>query len=103
MNVAPSDIALSNASVMEDQAVGTTVGTLAASDPNGGDTQTFSLVPGTGGDDNDAFQLAGSTLESNAVFDVETRSSYSIRVRITDRYGLTFEKAFTITIDPAGE
>jgi hypothetical protein len=97
-NVAPTDIALSNASVVEHQPAGTTVGTLSATDPNSGDTQTFSLVAGTGDDDNVAFLLSGTTLATNAVFDAETKASYSIRVRVTDLHGLPFEEAVTVTV-----
>jgi len=37
------------------------------------------------------------------VFDYETKSSYSIRVRTTDSGGLYFEKQFTITINDVTE
>ena len=95
---APTDIALSNTSVAENQPAGTTVGTLSASDQDSGDSHTFALVPGAGGADNASFQITGATLKTNAVFDFETRSSYSVRIRATDRLGLAFEKAFTIAI-----
>jgi hypothetical protein len=98
VNHAPTDIALSNSSVAENQPIGTTVGTLSATDPDAGDTFTFTLVSGTGDADNASFQIDGSTLKTNAVFDYETKNSYSIRVRVTDHLGLTYEEAFTITI-----
>ncbi len=94
----PTDIALSNSSVAENEPVGTTVGTLSATDPDAGDSHTFTLVSGTGDADNASFQITGSTLKTNAVFDYETKSSYSIRVRATDLLGLFYEEAFTITI-----
>ena len=97
-NDPPTDIALSNSSVAENQPVGTTVGTLSTTDPDAGDTHTFTLVAGTGDADNASFQIDGSTLKTNAVFDFETKNSYSIRVRVTDSGGGTYEEAFTITI-----
>jgi VCBS repeat-containing protein len=98
VNEAPSDIALSNSSVAENQPAGTTVGAFSANDPDAGDTHTFTLVSGTGDTDNAFFAIDGSALETAAVFDFETRSSYSIRVRATDAGGLTFDKVFTIAV-----
>ncbi|HEY3325312.1 MAG TPA: FN3 associated domain-containing protein [Planctomycetota bacterium] len=103
VNEAPSDIALSAASVPEGQVGGTVVGTFSSTDGDPGDTFTYSLVSGTGGDDNASFSLSGATLKTVAVFDFETRSSYSIRVRSTDGGGLYFEKAFTISITNINE
>ena len=97
-NAAPTDIQLSNANVPENQPPGTSVGTLTATDPNPGDTHTYSLVSGTGDTDNASFQIDGSTLETDAVFDFEIKNSYSIRVRANDGHGGTFEKQFTISI-----
>jgi hypothetical protein len=94
----PTDISLSNSSVQENQPANTTVGTLSATDPDLGDSHTFTLVAGTGSDDNASFQISGSTLKTNAVFDFEAKSSYTIRVRATDLDNKTFEKQLTITI-----
>ncbi|MDX6681437.1 MAG: hypothetical protein QOG94_1476, partial [Solirubrobacteraceae bacterium] len=80
------------------QSPGTTVGTLTATDPNPGDTLTFSLVAGTGGDDNAAFAIAGTQLQTAAVLDFETKASYSIRVGVSDGHGGTFERQFSITV-----
>ena len=98
VNEAPTGIALSNSSVSENQPIGTSVGTFTTSDPDAGDTFTYSLVSGTGSTDNGSFTISGSTLQTAAVFDYETQNSYSIRVRSTDAGGLYDEKAFTISI-----
>jgi hypothetical protein len=42
----PTDIALSNGSVAENQPVDTVVGVLSTTDPNVGDTFTYTLVGG---------------------------------------------------------
>jgi gliding motility-associated-like protein len=102
-NTAPTDVALSSTSVAENAASGTTVGTLSATDSDAGDTFTYTLVSGTGSTDNASFTIAGSTLRTAAVFDFETKSSYSVRVRVTDAGGLTFEKAFTIGVTNVNE
>jgi methionine-rich copper-binding protein CopC len=100
---APTDIALSHSSVDENQPSGTTVGTLSTTDPDPGDTFTYSFATGTGDTDNASFQIVGDTLKTNAIFDFETKSSYSIRVRSTDSGSMFFEKVFTITINDVNE
>src|SRR5215211_11866 len=103
-NAAPTDIQLSNTSVAENQPSGTNVGSFSTTDPDAGDTHTYSLVSGTGDADNGSFQISGNTLQTNAVFDFETKSSYSIRIRTTDSGNASFEKQFTITVtDVAGD
>src|SRR5205823_13206402 len=97
------DIGLSPASVNENQPVGTTVGTFSTTDADAGDVASYSLVAGTGSSDNGSFQLTGSTLQTSAVFDFESKASYSIRVRSTDGGGLLFEKALTITVTNLNE
>ncbi|MGE5123550.1 MAG: hypothetical protein ACM3H7_03475 [Acidobacteriaceae bacterium] len=99
---APTNIILSNSTIPENRPTNTVVGTLSTVDPNAGDTFTYSLVSGAGSTDNGSFNLSGNQLRSSAVFDYETKSSYSVRIRTTDNHGLFFEKAFTITITPSG-
>ena len=97
-NVTPSDILLSNTSILENQPVNSVVGTLTTSDANSGDTFTYSLVSGSGETDNASFNISGDQLRSSQVFDYETKNSYSVRIRSTDQGGLFIEKAFLITI-----
>jgi VCBS repeat-containing protein len=97
-NRAPTDIVLSTASVPENEPPATTVGTLSASDPNPGDTHAYRLVAGVGDGDNGSFTVAGSALRTTAVFDFEGKRSYSLRVRVTDGEGATFEKGLTVAV-----
>lgn len=94
----PTDISLSAGSVVENAAVNTVVGTLSTTDADSGDTFTYTLVSGTGSTDNGSFNISGNSLRTSSVFDYETQSSYSIRVRSTDKSGLNVEKQFTITV-----
>ena len=98
-NTAPTDISLSPSSVNENQPIGTTVGTLSSTDSDIGDTFTYTLVAGTGSDDNADFTIAGDQLLTASIFNYETKASYSIRVRSTDSGSLYFEKALTVTIN----
>lgn len=97
INEQPTDIALSGTTVAENQPVGTTVGILSSSDPEGGPF-IYSLVPGTGGDDNGSFQISGSSLQTNAVFNYELKNSYSVRIRSEDAGGQFREEVFAIEI-----
>ena len=94
----PTDILLSNSTVEEDQPVNTVVGTFSTTDPNVGDSFTYSLVPGTGDTGNASFNISGNQLRSSVIFDYDIQNSYSIRVRSTDQTGLYYEEVFTITI-----
>jgi uncharacterized repeat protein (TIGR03803 family) len=103
VNEPPTNIALSNASVAENLAVGATVGSASTSDPDAGDTFTYSLVAGAGSTDNASFTFTGNTLKTSAVFDFETKVVYSIRVRSIDAGGLFVEKTFTISVTNINE
>ncbi|NCQ79423.1 MAG: hypothetical protein GPI99_15230 [Microcystis aeruginosa W13-15] len=97
-NAAPTNLTLSNSNIAENQAVGKVIGNFTTTDPNTGDTFTYNLVSGTGSTDNNSFTISGNQLKTNAIFDYETKNSYSIRVRTTDQDGLSFEKALTVNI-----
>lgn len=93
-----------NFEIAENNAPGATVGSLATVDADPSQTHTFSLVSGSGDADNASFVIDGNILKITPVADFETKSSYSIRVRVSDGAGGTFEKVFTIGIlDVAGE
>ena len=98
VNETPTDIVLSSTSINENVAANTTVGTFSTTDPDVGDTHTYTLVAGTGSTHNASFNISGNSLRASASFDYETQNSYSIRVRSTDAGGLWFERQFTITV-----
>ena len=98
VNDAPTDISLDNSSVAENQPSGTAVGFFSTTDPDTGDTFTYSLVSGDGAHHNAFFTIVGSQLQTAAIFDYETQNSYSIRVRTTDSGPLYYEEAFIITV-----
>jgi hypothetical protein len=101
VNDAPTDIALSPTWVLENQPLGTAVGSLSTTDPDQGDSFTYSLVAPTAYPDNAAFTIAGNQLTTATIFDYEAKSSYGIDVRSTDSRGLYVDKAFTITVSDA--
>jgi Ca2+-binding RTX toxin-like protein len=94
INAAPTDIALSPDSVVENSANGTVVGTLTATDPDVGDSFTFSLLDDAGG----RFAISGADLIVAAAIDFEAAHVYPVTVRATDTSGDTFDETFNILI-----
>ena len=84
-NYAPTDISLSPPDIDENKAAGSTVGSFTTTDPNSGNTFTYSLVSGTGSEDNGAFSIVNNQLIINGSADFETKNTYYIRVKTTDR------------------
>ena len=101
VNTPPSDIALSNQTINENQPSNTAVGTLSTTDPDlPPQSFTYSLVdtPACPGTHNTAFNIAGDQLRSSIIFDHETQNSYTICIRTDDGAGGTLDKPFTISI-----
>ena len=102
-NSNPFDITLSVSTVAENNVSGLSIATISLSDYDTADTHSYSLVSGEGDTDNSIFTINGSELIANEVFDYETNSSYSIRLRATDNnYGWS-EKIIIIQIDDINE
>ena len=97
-NRPPQGISLAGGVVRENLPVGTLVGTLSATDADPGESFGYVLVAGEGDDDNGAFTLVGAQLRATVSFDYEAKPTRSIRVRVYDSRGATFERALTITI-----
>ena len=102
-NYPPTDISLSNSSINENTATGTTIGTFSTTSLDPGDTHTYTLVTGTGDDNNGSFTISGSSLKNAIVPNYEVKTSYTIRVRSTDSIGQFTEKQFTININNVNE
>jgi len=100
VNDAPTGIALS-ANTIPENTPGATVGTLSATDPDTGDTVTFSII----GDDSGLFEISGTTLKlkSGSKSDFETASSHSVAIRVTDSGGATYDQTFTVNISDRSE
>ena len=97
-NHAPTNLALSGQSVMENDPPGTSVGSFTTADPDPGDTFTYQLATGAGDTDNALFAISGDELLADASFNFEIRNTYSIRVAATDQDGLSAQKAFSIQV-----
>ncbi|HJR73576.1 MAG TPA: cadherin domain-containing protein [Luteimonas sp.] len=82
-------------------ASGTLVANFSATDPDG-DALTFSLANNAGG----RFKISTAgvlTVDNGSLLDREAGASHTIRIRITDAGGLTYEKDFTVTVNNVNE
>lgn len=98
-NVPPTDINLSNVTINENNTAKSFIGKFTTEDENAGDTHTYTLVSG----DISAFSISKDSLYSKISFNYELDSVYTIRVRSSDREGLTIERNFTIKIKDVNE
>lgn len=103
LSQAPTDVSLNTSSVAENLPVGTEVGTFSTVDPDSSEPFTYGLIGGTGSTDNSLFQISGNRLLTNAIFDYESKNSYSIRVQTSDSNGGVFQKALTINVNDVNE
>ena len=103
LSQAPTDVSLNTSSVAENLPIGTEVGTFSTVDPDSSEPFTYSLIGGTGSTDNSLFQISGNRLLTNAIFDYESKNSYSIRVQTSDSNGGVFQKALTINVNDVNE
>ena len=95
VNDAPTNLALSNASVWENSTGGTFVGNLSATEPDAGDSLVYSIDDPSG-----SFAIVGTALEvaDGANLDYESKKNYTITITATDEGGLSVEKDFVINI-----
>ena len=92
------DQALPN--IDENSANGTVVGTVLASDPDTGDSLTYSI---NGGNTDNAFAINSSTgqitVNNSSALDFETNPSFSLTVQVEDSGGLTETAEVMIALD----
>ena len=98
-NQAPVDIELSNWTIEENAAADTVVGTLAALDPDAGETFTYELLDDAGG----TFAIAGDTIVVAGALDFETAAAHVVTVRATDSVGNVVDKTFAIDVIDAND
>ncbi len=102
-NETPTDLALSANTVAEHAATGTVVGTVSGTDPDSGDTKTYSLIDTAEG----RFAINSSTGEitvaDGSLLNYESATNHSVMVRVTDSGGLTYDETFTINLTNVNE
>ncbi|MEB3318100.1 MAG: SdrD B-like domain-containing protein [Cyanobacteriota bacterium] len=102
-NRSPTDLEISRDTVAENSAPNTRIGLFSAFDPDLNESFTFTFVTGTGSTDNALFAIEDNQLKAKETFDFESKRNYTIRVRVTDKDGLFFEKALSISVTDVNE
>lgn len=97
---APTDITISANTIAENASGGTVIGTLSATDINGG-PHTFTILSPVGG----PFAISGNQLvvATGATLDYETVNAYVLSLRATDSSALTYTGPLTINVTPVNE
>ena len=94
VNDAPTDIALSTATVSHSGGTNASVGSLSTTDVDTGQAHTYTLVSGSGDTHNTLFSIQSGTLHANDAAALAP-GAYSVRIATNDG-SATFEKSFTI-------
>lgn len=102
MNDLTSSILMSDTSFNENIPISSTLATLKAVDEDSS-TYTFTLVPGTGDEDNASFNIVDDKLISNDSLDYERKSIYKLRIQVLDSDGGIFQQMFVCTINDLNE
>jgi hypothetical protein len=93
LNEAPTQLTINTNQTAENSLIGTVVANFTSTDPDAGDSFTYSLAP------NDLFTITGNELKLTASPDYEAKSSYQIQVKTTDKFGLSLDRPFTNITD----
>jgi hypothetical protein len=103
VNDAPTDLSLLGDTVTENAANGTLVGTVTGTDPDSGDTKSYSFTDSASG----RFAINSATGEitvaNSSLLDYESATSHTVTVRVTDSGGLTYDETFTINLTNVNE
>ena len=90
----PTDIMLTDTTIVENAEVGTEVGLLTTTDPDD-DTHTYTLID----DENVPFTIIDDTLQTSEILNFEDSSSYEITIRTDDGSDKgTYDETFTIIV-----
>ena len=93
----PTGVSLSADTITTSAVSGSFTGYLRAADPNFGETHTYLLVAGAGDTHNALFSIAGNQLIAQSNFAGQAGNLFSIRVRVTDSSGRSFEQIVQLT------
>ena len=97
INDAPTGLYFSD-SVFFENTSAPFIGSFTTKDPDLIDKFKYSLTAGTGDVDNARFTIVDSNLFFKSSANFEVKKTYSVRVRVTDSGGLTYDKVFSIHV-----
>lgn len=98
LNVAPTDIAISDSTFRDDIEPEGFIAELSSVDTEDEVNFTYALTEGEGAIHNDFFMVEGKQLKAKQRFMCAEDTCYSIRLSTTDEGGLSYSKAFKLTM-----
>ncbi|MFY0687210.1 MAG: Ig-like domain-containing protein [Cyclobacteriaceae bacterium] len=102
-NNTPTEITMDDGSIGENNAIDDVVIEFSTTDLDEGQSHSYTLVAGTGDEDNASFYITDNVLYTSTVFDHESDDTYLIRVRTDDQNGGTFDAELSISIADVNE
>ncbi|MFY0652811.1 MAG: cadherin domain-containing protein [Cyclobacteriaceae bacterium] len=94
----PTNILINSVEIEEELPKGSIIGVFNTVDEDVQDEFAYSMSEGEGDTDNSHFGIDGNRLVSRTVFDAETETSYSVRVKSEDSKGNAISKSYAITV-----
>lgn len=98
LNAAPTDMAISDSTFRDDIEQEGFIAELSSVDTENEINFTYALAEGEGAVHNDLFMVDGKQLKAKQRFMCATDTCYSIRLSTTDEGGLSYSKAFKLTL-----
>ncbi len=98
INEVPTDMLLSNQILTESDDLDQFLGVLSTIDQDNNEVFSYALVDGAGDDHNEFFRLETDEIYTMRMINFEETAVLTIRVQVTDKGGLTFEKIFEIAV-----
>ena len=98
LNVAPTDLAISDSTFRDDIEQEGFIAELSSIDTENEMNFTYTLAEGEGAVHNDLFMVDGKQLKAKQRFMCAKDTCYSIRLSTTDEGGLSYSKAFKLTL-----
>ncbi|MDF1840828.1 MAG: cadherin domain-containing protein [Rubripirellula sp.] len=103
-NLRPSIELDQSFTIPENTTAPTPVGTVVASDPDEGDTLTFSIVSGNNGDAFEIDSLTGELrVKTNSAIDFEVNPKFDLGIQVADNGGLTDTQTVTVNLTDINE
>jgi|688.fasta_scaffold98898_2 hypothetical protein len=98
INRAPYGITITTSSIAENLNPGSVVASLATSDSDKDDDFTYSMSDGAGSTDNSSFFVTDNQLRIKETPDFEAKTTYTVRIRSTDRGNLGRDQVFNLRV-----
>lgn len=102
-NNRPTNLQLSKLLIPETYTGNPNLATISAVDIDKDNTLSYALVAGANSTDNVSFKVSGNQLQFNGVVNTSAKDTFKIRLRVTDNFGCSSEKEFSLIVDKVND